>query len=194
MNRLCLVLSCCLSALSPISFAEEKLATFAGGCFWCMEPPYDKLDGVISTTSGFSGGTVKNPSYKQVVRGGTGHTEVVQVRYDDEIISYQQLLEVYWVNVDPLDGNGQFCDRGSTYRPEIFYHDDEQKQLALASKKVLEESERFETAIAVDITSFEAFYAAEESHQDYYQKNPIRYKLYRTGCGRDSVLSQRWDG
>ena len=191
-NKFCLGFCVVLCVQISSSVAEEKSATFAGGCFWCMEPPYDKLDGVISTVSGFSGGFTKNPSYQQVTRGGTGHAEVVQVTYDDEKISYQQLLDVYWVNVDPLDPNGQFCDRGSSYRPAIFYHDEAQKQLAMASKKALQDSNRFQSDIAVEVTAFNAFYAAEDYHQDYYLKNPIRYKLYRTGCGRDSVLAKRW--
>lgn len=187
-----LILIVCLSGLSGIAMATEQKATFAGGCFWCMEPPFDQLEGVTATISGFSGGHVENPTYKQVVRGLTGHAEVVQVTYDDEKISYADLLEVFWVNVDPLDGGGQFCDRGNSYRTAIFHHNDEQKALALASKQKLEQSGRFKESIATEISQFTAFYPAEEEHQNYYQKNPIRYKFYRTGCGRDGRLEDLW--
>ncbi len=165
-------------------------ATFAGGCFWCMEPPYDKVDGVIETISGFSGGQVENPTYDQVVRGGTGHLEVVQVIYDPEKVDYEELLEIYWPNVDPFDGDGQFCDRGESYRPAIFVHDERQERLARESLGRIER--RFERSIEVTIEPFEAFYAAEDYHQDYYQKNSIRYKYYRWRCGRDDRLESVW--
>jgi len=153
-----------------------------------MEPPFDKLDGVISTISGFSGGHVVNPSYKQVVRGRTGHTEVVQITYDPSKISYEKLLKVYWKNVDPLDKGGQFCDRGWSYRPVIFAHDEEQKKAAEESRDNL----ALEGTIAVPIESYSSFYAAEDYHQDYYLKNPVRYKFYRYNCGRDNRLQQVW--
>jgi len=174
------------------AMADQAKATFAGGCFWCMEPPYDKLDGVLSTVSGYSGGDTVDPSYEQVSGGGTGHAEVVQVTYNPEQVSYSKLLHVYWRNVDPLDGKGQFCDRGSSYRPVIFYHNKEQQRLAEQSRKRLANSGRFDKPIAVTIEPMEAFYRAEGYHQDYYDKNPIRYKYYRASCGRDSRLEEVW--
>lgn len=165
-------------------------ATFAGGCFWCMEPPYDQVDGVVETISGFSGGQVVDPSYEQVVRGGTGHLEVVEVVYDPEKVGYDRLLDIYWRNVDPFDGGGQFCDRGESYRPAIFVRDEEQKRLARESMQAL--GERFEQPIAVTIEPFEAFYPAEDYHQNYYDKNPVRYKYYRWRCGRDDRLEAVW--
>ncbi|HKK23225.1 MAG TPA: peptide-methionine (S)-S-oxide reductase MsrA [Pseudohaliea sp.] len=170
--------------------AAEAVATFAGGCFWCMEPPYDKLDGVKSTVSGFMGGDVRNPSYQQVVRGGTGHAEVVQVTYDPEVVSYETLLAVYWRNVDPFDGDGQFCDRGPSYRPEIFWQTEAQREAALESRAEL--AGRFDNEIAVDITEAGEFWPAEDYHQNYYEKNPVRYKFYRWNCGRDSRLQEVW--
>ena len=167
-------------------------ATFAGGCFWCMEPPFDKLDGVISTTSGYSGGTLKDPSYKQVSRGGTGHAEVLQVVYDPDKVSYAELLDVFWHNIDPTRIDGQFCDHGSQYRSEIFYHDNEQKQLAEQSKAALVELKPFEKPVLTEVTQASVFYPAEDYHQDYYKKNPVRYKFYRYGCGRDSRLEELW--
>lgn len=167
-------------------------ATFAGGCFWCMEPPFDKLDGVISTTSGYSGGTLKDPGYKQVSRGGTGHAEVLQVIYDPDKVSYAELLDVFWHNIDPTRIDGQFCDHGNQYRSEIFYHDNEQKQLAEQSKTALVELKPFEKPVLTEITRASVFYPAEDYHQDYYKKNPVRYKFYRYGCGRDSRLEELW--
>jgi peptide-methionine (S)-S-oxide reductase len=165
-------------------------AVFAGGCFWCMEPPYDKVDGVIETISGFSGGHVVDPSYEQVTRGGTGHLEVVQVVYDPERVGYEKLLDIYWRNVDPFDGGGQFCDRGESYRPAIFVQGEEQERLARQSLRDVQA--RFEQTIKVTIEPFEAFYAAEDYHQDYYDENPIRYKYYRWRCGRDDRLEEVW--
>jgi len=172
------------------AFANDAVATFAGGCFWCMEPPYDKLDGVKSTISGYMGGHVENPTYKQVTRGNTGHAEVVQVTYDPDVVSYETLLEVYWRNVDPFDGGGQFCDRGDSYRPEIFVHDEAQALAARQSKEDV--AARFDRPIAVDVTEAPAFYPAEDYHQDYYEKNPVRYKYYRWNCGRDQRLEEVW--
>lgn len=166
-------------------------ATFAGGCFWCMEPPFDKLDGVISTTSGYTGGHKENPTYEQVSSGTTGHAEAIQVIYDPDKITYDQLLDVFWRNIDPTDKGGQFCDRGSQYRTAIFYHDDEQKRLAERSRQAVIESTGFK-AIATEITAASAFYPAEEYHQDYYKKNPVRYKFYRYSCGRDKRLKELW--
>jgi peptide-methionine (S)-S-oxide reductase len=165
-------------------------ATFAGGCFWCMEPPYDELEGVTSTISGYTGGTKKNPTYEQVSAGTTGHTEAVEITYDPKKISYEKLLDVFWRNIDPLTANAQFCDSGSQYRSAIFYHDQIQKTLAEASKKRLQD--RFKQPVVTEIVRASEFYPAEDYHQDYYKKNPIRYKIYRYGCGRDSRLQELW--
>ena len=170
--------------------AETVKATFAGGCFWCMEPPFDKLDGVISTISGYAGGTKKNPTYEEVSAGKTGHAEVVQITYDPKKITYEKLLEVFWHNVDPLTPNRQFCDVGSQYRTAIFYHDETQKRLAEESKKAL--SKRFKEPIVTEIVAASVFYPAEDYHQDYYIKNPLRYKYYRYSCGRDQRLEALW--
>ena len=172
--------------------AEEAVATFGGGCFWCMEPPYDKLDGVLSTTSGYMGGTISNPSYRDVTAGGSGHVEVVQVRFDPTKVSYEDLLYVYWRNVDPLTDNRQFCDAGESYRPVIFAHDEIQAEQARASRQELIDSERFEQPIIVPIETAAAFWPAEDYHQDYYQKNPVRYRYYRFRCGRDGRLEDLW--
>jgi peptide-methionine (S)-S-oxide reductase len=171
---------------------KTKIATFAGGCFWCMEPPFDKVDGVISTLSGYTGGHTVNPTYEEVSSGSTGHAESLQVTYDPSRVSYEKLLEVFWHNIDPLARDRQFCDSGSQYRSAIFYHDEDQKRLAEASKKDLEKSGRFKEPIATQIVAATAFYPAEEYHQDYYKKNPIRYKFYRYNCGRDHRLEVLW--
>jgi peptide-methionine (S)-S-oxide reductase len=167
-------------------------ATFAGGCFWCMEPPFDRIAGVVSTTSGYIGGRTRNPTYAHVSSGGTGHAEAVEVVYDPQQVSYERLLEIFWHNVDPLDAGGQFCDRGSQYRTGIFFHDDEQKRLAEASKAKLQASGRFDRPIVTEVVAATTFYPAEEYHQDYYTKNPVRYKFYRYNCGRDRRLEQLW--
>jgi len=178
------------AAVPDLAPAVSDTATFAGGCFWCMEPPYDKIDGVASTTSGFAGGETMDPSYREVASGGTNHTEVVQVLYDSTTVSYDRLLRVYWHNVDPFDGTGQFCDRGSQYRPAVFAHDDRQFRLAQQSKDTV--AAQFDRDIAVQVQSLDAFYAAEEYHQNYYKKNPRDYKRYRNGCGRDARLQEIW--
>ena len=167
-------------------------ATFAGGCFWCMEHPFDELEGVKSTTSGYTGGQLKNPTYGEVSSGGTGHTEAVEIVYDPKKISYEKLLTVFWRNVDPLTANRQFCDSGSQYRTGIFYHNEKQRQLAEESKKALEESGRFSEPIVTEITAASKFYAAEDYHQNYYEKNPIQYAIYRYSCGRDRRLKELW--
>jgi peptide-methionine (S)-S-oxide reductase len=167
-------------------------ATFAGGCFWCMEGPFDKVPGVISTTSGYTGGKVKRPSYEEVSSGTTGHAESVEVTYDPSKVTYAQLLDVFWHNVDPTDGGGQFCDRGNQYRTAIFVHDDEQRRLAEQSKKDLEDSGRLKKKIVTQIVAASDFYPAESYHQDYYLKNPVRYKFYRYNCGRDQRLKELW--
>ena len=167
-------------------------AVFAGGCFWCMEPPYDKLDGVVSTTSGYIGGQKKNPTYEEVSSGRTGHTEAVEVVYDPQKVSYQKLLDVFWRNIDPTVKDQQFCDVGTQYRSGIFYHNDDQRRLADASKAAFEKSKPFKGAIMTEITRATEFYPAEDYHQDYYLKNPVRYKFYVNGCGRYARLKQLW--
>ncbi len=167
-------------------------ATFAGGCFWCMEPPYDKLDGVVSVTSGYTGGQKKDPTYEEVSSGGTGHAEAIQVVFDPAKIGYSTLLDVFWRNVDPTTPNRQFCDVGDQYRTAIFYHDDAQKKLAEGSRKALEESGRLKGKVVTEIVPASAFYPAEEYHQKYYRKNPVRYKFYRYNCGRDQRLQELW--
>jgi len=179
----------------PASLTQETdlaTATFAGGCFWCMEKPFDELEGVVSTTSGYTGGTMEDPTYYQVSAGDTGHVEAVQVRYDPSQVSYDTLLDVFWKNIDPLDNAGQFCDKGSQYRSKIFLHNDEQRQLAEASKQELDQEKFRNSTIATEIESAQTFYPAEEYHQDYYLKHPIRYNYYRTGCGRDKRLEEVW--
>ncbi len=181
-----------LLALPALS-VESGLAkaTFAGGCFWCMEPPFDELDGVVSTTSGYAGGEEDSPTYQQVSAGRTGHAEVVQVLFDPSKVSYEELLEVFWRNIDPTVRDRQFCDRGRQYRTAIFFHDDAQRAAAEASLAALEASGRFDR-IWTEIAALEAFYPAEEYHQDFYKKNPAHYYRYRDGCGRDRRLEQLW--
>ena len=178
--------------LTPNAYAQSniKTATFAGGCFWCMEPPFDQVEGVLSTTSGYTGGKVKNPTYKQVSRGKTGHAESVEIKYDASKVSYQDLLDVFWVNIDPTVQNRQFCDIGNQYRSAIFYQDEQQQKLAQASKAKIEN--KLNSKVYTQIVSASEFYPAEEYHQDYYQKNPLRYKYYRFGCGRDKRLAELW--
>jgi len=165
-------------------------AIFAGGCFWCVEADFDKVDGVVSTTSGYTGGKVANPTYSQVSAGGTGHTEAVEIVYDPAKVSYEKLLDVFWRNHDPLAKNRQFCDRGEQYRAGIFYRNDEQRRLAEASKQAVQA--RFAQPVETEITPAGPFYKAEDYHQDYYVKNPIRYKVYRYNCGRDQRLEELW--
>ena len=171
---------------------DYKTATFAGGCFWCIESDFEKVDGVIEAVSGYTGGDEPDPTYKQVSAGGTGHTEAVQITYDPEKITYKELLDILWRHMDPTDAGGQFVDRGSQYRPAIFYHNEEQKRIAEESKAELEESGRFSKPIATEIVPLTKFYPAEEYHQDYYSKNPLRYKMYRYGSGRDQFLNSKW--
>ena len=170
--------------------ADSAKATFAGGCFWCMEHPFDKLEGVVDTKSGYMGGTVESPSYRQVSSGTTGHAEVVQIEYDPHIVSYETLLDTFWHNVDPLDTQGQFCDRGSQYRSIVFYHDATQRQLAESSKQAV--NRLLSQPIATEIVPADIFYPAEDYHQNYYQTHPARYRLYRFGCGRDQRLAELW--
>jgi peptide-methionine (S)-S-oxide reductase len=167
------------------------VATFAGGCFWCMEPPYDKVAGVVETTVGYTGGSTENPTYEEVSGGGTGHAEAIRVLFDPDKVGYAQLLDIFWRNVDPFDAGGQFCDRGDQYRSAIFVHTPEQEELATRSRVAVEE--RFGRTVATDIVPAAPFYPAEAYHQDYYQKNPLRYKFYRYGCGRDRTLRDLWE-
>ncbi len=169
-----------------------EVATFGGGCFWCMEPPFDKLDGVIEVVSGYAGGEEENPTYEDVSSGATGYAEAIQVRYDPSRTTYEGLLDVFWQQVDPTDPGGQFADRGKQYRTAIFYHDEEQRRLAEESKAVLEHSGRFDGPIVTEIAPVKKFYRAEEYHQDYAKKNPIRYKRYRYGSGRAQYLREVW--
>lgn len=178
---------------APTAVAPDTArAIFAGGCFWCMEPPFDHLPGVISTTSGYTGGSKANPSYEEVSAGGSGHTEAVEIVFDPQRVSYQKLLEVFWRNIDPTDAGGQFVDRGSQYRSGIFYRDEMQRQQAEDSKAALIKSGRFARPIVTEIVPATTFYPAEEYHQDYYRKNPLRYKYYRFNSGRDQFLDQVW--
>lgn len=176
---------------APEAGADTARATFAGGCFWCMEPPFDKLEGVISTTSGYAGGPEENPAYEQVARGLTGHAEVVQVVYDPARISYEELLQVFWRNIDPLAVDRQFCDAGRQYRSAIFYHDEAQR--AAAEKSLQAVRARFSAPVATEVVPLDdSFYPAEAYHQDYYLKNPLRYRFYRFNCGRDERLKSLW--
>ena len=167
-------------------------ATFAGGCFWCMEPPFDSLSGVVETVVGYSGGKEKNPTYEQVWQGRTGHAEAIRVVYDPTKIDYETLLETFWINIDPTQEDGQFADRGRHYRTAIFYHDDSQKEKALLSKKKLEESGKFKKPIVTSVEKFVSFYRAEEYHQNYYEKNPIHYGNYKIGSGRAGFIERTW--
>ena len=169
-----------------------QVATFAGGCFWCMEPPFDKLDGVVSTISGYAGGTEENPTYKQVSAGKTGHAEAVQVHFDQRKVSYEKLLEVFWRQINPTTPDRQFVDVGSQYRTAIFYHNEEQRRMAEKSKKEVEKSGRFGAPIVTEIAPVGRFWPAEEYHQDYYMKNSLRYKYYRFRSGRDQYLEKIW--
>ena len=174
------------------AFGRSETAVFAGGCFWCMEPPFDKLPGVISTTSGYTGGTEADATYKRVSSGGTDHFEAVRVVYDPARVSYAQLLDVFWHNIDPLDGTGQFCDKGRQYRSAIFVRNDAERQTAEQSKQALQRSGRLRGSVVTEIRRASEFYPAEDYHQDYYLKNPLKYKFYRTTCGRDARLEEVW--
>lgn len=172
------------------SDGATRKAVFAGGCFWCMEPPFEKLDGVSSVVSGYIGGQVRNPTYDQVSGGRTGHTEAVEIVYDPAKVSYAQLLDIFWHNIDPLTANAQFCDRGSQYRSEIFPMNAEERAAAEASKAAI--AKKLGRPVVTEITDASTFFPAEEYHQDYYKKNPVRYKFYRTSCGRDARLRELW--
>ncbi|MEN8712317.1 MAG: peptide-methionine (S)-S-oxide reductase MsrA [Arenicellales bacterium] len=170
--------------------SNSQKAIFAGGCFWCMEPPFDKLDGVISTTSGYTAGHQKNPTYKQVSAGVTGHTEAIEIVFDPDKVSYEKLLEVFWLNIDPLNAKGQFCDYGTQYRTGIYYLDEQQQKLAEASLAGIKS--KLNKPIATEIKAATQFYPAEDYHQNYYQVNPVRYNYYRWSCGRDQRLQELW--
>ncbi|MDQ6998931.1 MAG: peptide-methionine (S)-S-oxide reductase MsrA [Mariprofundus sp.] len=181
-----------IAAITPATANGMETATFAAGCFWCMEHPFDEIDGVISTTSGYTGGHKDQPTYQQVSSGITGHAEAVQILFDPAKVSYEQLLAIYWRNSDPTTANRQFCDTGSQYRPAIFYHNNQQQSLALASKKDIQRHKTFVKDIVTEIKPASTFWPAETYHQDYYLKNPIRYKFYRYNCGRDKRLQYLW--
>jgi peptide-methionine (S)-S-oxide reductase len=178
------------AAAAQSSPPATAVATFAGGCFWCVEADFDKVEGVTSTTSGYIGGLAADPTYQQVVTGRTGHTEAVEVVYNPAVVSYERLLDVFWKNHDPLAKDRQFCDRGNQYRPGVFYHNDEQRALAEATRK--KHQARFKQPIQTEITAATTFYKAEDYHQDYYKKNPVRYQFYRFNCGRDARLEELW--
>jgi peptide-methionine (S)-S-oxide reductase len=180
------------SAVAQTPPADLPKATFAAGCFWCVEEAFDKVPGVVSTTSGYMGGTKRNPTYPEVSTGATGHTEVVQVIYDPKKVSYERLLAQFWLNHDPTVKDRQFCDVGSQYRPSIFYHSEEQKRLAEASKAKWDKDKPFSQPIVTPIVAAGEFWPAEDYHQDYYKKNPVRYKVYTSGCGRYARLDQVW--
>ena len=180
------------------AFAEEpskarlESAVLGGGCFWCIEADYEKLDGVVDVVSGYTGGHIKNPTYKQVSAGGSGHIEVVKVTYDANKITYSQILDYFWRQIDPTRDDGQFCDSGPQYRPAIFYQDETQKKLAIASTKQIEQTKPFAQPLKVELIQASTFYPAEDYHQDYYKKNPLRYNFYRYNCGRDARVEQLW--
>ncbi len=169
---------------------DTRVATFAGGCFWCMEPAFDKTEGVISTTVGYTGGKQKNPTYEEVCSGSTGHAEAIEVEFDPAVLTYEALLDVFWTNIDPTTPNRQFCDVGTQYRSAIYYHDEGQKKLAEKTKNDIEQ--RLQLVSATEIEAASEFYPAEDYHQDFYQKNPEHYQRYRSGCGRDDRLEQLW--
>ena len=172
--------------------AATAVATFAGGCFWCVESDFDKVPGVLKTESGYTGGTVENPTYEAVTQGGTGHYEAVRITYDPAKVTYDQLLDVFWHSVDPTDAGGQFCDRGESYRTAVFFHSPAQKRAAISSKKAINDSGTLKGSIVTPVLMAEAFYPAEEYHQGYYMKDPLRYRFYRFGCGRDNRLREVW--
>ena len=181
-----------MNSMVEVHDRHLEKATFAGGCFWCLESDFEKLDGVVEAVSGYSGGEIEDPTYEEVSRGGTGHLEAVQVIYDPDKIHYEDLLDIFWRHVDPTDPGGQFVDRGPQYRTAIFYHDDDQKQIAEASKEALEKSGRFKKPVVTKIIKLTSFYRAEDYHQNYYKKNTLRYDRYRSNSGRDQFLTRVW--
>jgi peptide-methionine (S)-S-oxide reductase len=191
-KKLALLVLGLLASTGALAQAATSVATFAGGCFWCVEADFDKVPGVISTTSGYIGGTVANPSYNQVSAGTTGHAEAVQIVFDPAKVSYVQLLDKFWRSIDPTTKDAQFCDKGAPYRSAIFTHDAAQADAAKASLAALEKNKPFTAPVVTQIQVAGPFYKAEDYHQDYYKKNPVRYKYYRTSCGRDQRLQQLW--
>ena len=187
-----LLLGAPLSTTLAEETSEMATATFAGGCFWCMEPPFHQSEGVIDVVAGYMGGSVDNPSYRAVSSGNTGHLEVAQITYDPSVVSYEKLLDVFWRNIDPTDSYGQFADRGPQYKTAIFCHNEEQRVAAVASKKALGESGKFSDPIVTDIREAAEFYPAEEYHQDYYKKNSLHYNAYKVGSGRAGYLKKTW--
>ena len=192
MNRLAFALVLTLVGFNSHSQQNLVTATFAAGCFWCAEEAFEKVPGVVSVASGYTDGRTNNPSYEMVSSGATGHTEAVEVKFDPAKVSYEKLLDVFWVNHDPTYVDRQFCDHGSQYRPGIFWHDEEQRKLAEASKAKYEKLKTFKQPIVTPIVKATQFWPAEDYHQDYYKKNPVRYKFYSTGCGRYSRLDELW--
>ena len=200
MRRLTAAVACALMLFAGLAHAQSptagapklETATFAGGCFWCVEADFDKVDGVVSTISGFMGGRTKNPTYKQVTEGDTGHLEVVQIQFDPKKVSYQKLLDTFWHSIDPYDARGQFCDKGDSYRTAIFTHSPEQKAAAAASKAKLDKDNPLKQPIVTEVRDAGEFTAAEAYHQDFHNTNPTRYRYYRYGCGRDARLEQIW--
>ena len=192
LTALALMLSAALAQSPPAPKQELETATFAGGCFWCVEADFDKVDGVVSTISGFMGGKTPKPNYQTVTAGGTGHLEVVQISFDPKKVTYQKLLDTFWMSIDPYDANGQFCDKGDSYRTAVFAHTPEQKALAAASREKIVKDGPLKKAVATEVRDSGPFTAAEDYHQDFYKTNPIRYKTYRYGCGRDARLEQIW--
>lgn len=186
-----LVVLWCLQGSAALAATTEK-ATFAGGCFWCMEQPFDSQPGVLSVMPGYTGGTSKNPTYKEVSNGGTGHAEAVEIIFDPAKISYEKLLQIFWRNIDPTTIDRQFCDQGNQYRAAIFYHNERQLKLAQQSKKLVEQQKNFKEPVVTGIVPAATFYPAEEYHRQYYKKNPIRYSYYRSSCGRDKRLKEIW--
>ena len=184
----------CAAAISLAATAQQPLeeATLAGGCFWCLEEALEKIPGVVSATSGYTGGSTKSPTYEQVSGGRTGHTEAVRIRFDRSKVSYAQVLDMFWRNIDPLDAGGQFCDRGSQYRAAIFVHDENQRRLAEQAKQAIIDSRRFKEPIVTEITAAGPFYLAETYHQDYYKKNPLQYRFDKFNCGRVQRLAKLW--
>jgi len=180
-----------IAAGTVTAATKQEKATFSGGCFWCMEHPFDALPGVVSVTAGYTGGQKKNPTYQEVSAGGTGHAEAVQIVFDPSKTAYSKLLDIYWRNIDPTTVDRQFCDTGNQYRSAIFYHTEDQRQAAVRSKAALERNKPFKEQVVTGIVPAGEFYPAEEYHQHYYKKNPIRYRYYRTGCGRDGRLGGR---
>lgn len=187
-----LVMAGDVSAQEAAQQTQQARAVFAGGCFWCMQPPFDKTEGVLKTTVGYTGGHVENPTYEQVSGGGTGHFEAIEIVYDPVRVRYEDLLKIFWRNIDPLDAEGQFCDRGDSYKSAIFYLDDAQKTAAEASAGQMKGA--LKAKVATQIVPSSVFYPAEDYHQSYYRKNPIRYKYYRHNCGRDKRLKAIWGG